>query len=145
MKVRVKTADGKAPAYETPGACAFDFSAAETVTFEPGEFRLVETGTAVEVPEGHVLLTLPRSSTFKKLGLIQVNSGGVIDRDYCGDNDTVKFPLMSLRKEPVTVEKGTRIGQGMFVRVSIAEFEAVATMGNKDRGGFGTTGGYAAK
>ena len=143
MQVRVKVPAGSGvPAYETPGACGFDFAAAEAVTFGPKEFKLVETGVVVEVPEDHVLLTLPRSSTFKKLGLVQVNSGGVIDRDYCGDGDTIKFPFLNLRDEPVTVEKGARIGQGMFVRVSRADFLAVDSMGNKDRGGFGTTGGH---
>lgn len=142
MDVRIKTIDGKPLAYETPGACGFDFAASETVTFAPREFKLIETGTVVEVPAGHVLLTLPRSSTFKKLGLIQVNSGGVIDHDYCGDGDTIKFPFLNLRDEPVTVEKGTRIGQGLFVQISRADFRVVETMGNKDRGGFGTTGGH---
>ena len=142
MKVRIKTPDNQPLAYQTPGACGFDFSASQEVTFGPKEFKLVETGTVVEVPEGHVLLTLPRSSTFKKFGLIQVNSGGVIDRDYCGDGDTIKFPFLNLRDEPVTVEKGTRIGQGLYVQISRADFQVSETLGNTDRGGFGTTGGH---
>jgi dUTP pyrophosphatase len=142
MKVRIKTPDGQPLAYETAGACAFDFKALETVTFAPKDFKLIETGTVVETPEGYVLQISPRSSTFKKLGLIQVNSVGVIDCDYRGDNDTIKFAMMNLRDEPVTVEKGARIGQGMFLKVERADFEVVAAMGNADRGGFGTTGGH---
>lgn len=97
--------------YKTAGACAFDFEAAETVTFQPGEFRLIETGTVIETPVGYLLQTQPRSSTFKTYGLVQVNSVGIIDVDYAGDNDTIKFPFLNTRSEPVTVEKGERIGQ----------------------------------
>jgi dUTPase len=40
---------------------------------------------------------------------MQVNSIGIIDQDYCGDSDTVKFPYMNMRKEEVTVKAGERI------------------------------------
>ena len=139
MKVRIKTSNGQPLNYETQGACAFDFSTIETVTFNPWEFKLIETGTVVEVPSGYVLQTAPRSSTYKKLGLLQVNSIGIIDQDYCGDNDTIKFPFLYMGKDPITIEKGTRIGQGMFVKIEKVTFEVVDSMNNKDRGGFGTT------
>lgn len=140
MKVRIKNSSGKVLEYKTPGACAFDFEAAETVTFEPGEWKLVDTGTVIETPEGHVLQTQPRSGTFKNLGLMQVNSVGIIDQDYSGDNDTIKFPFINMRKEPVTIQKGDRIGQGMFVKIEKPEFVLVENMGGADRGGFGSTG-----
>jgi dUTPase len=44
-----------------------------------------------------------------------------------------------MRKEAVTIEAGTRIGQWMFVKIEQGEFEIVETMNNQDRGGFGTT------
>lgn len=140
MKVRIKTFDGEPLFYETKGACAFDFKSQFDITFQPGEFKLVETGTVVEVPEGFVLQTQPRSSTFKKHGLMQVNSVWIIDRDYCGDNDTIKFPYINMRKEAVTIEAGTRIGQWMFVQIEQWNFEVVDSMNNEDRWGFGTTG-----
>lgn len=82
MQVRIKNLSGKELEYKTSGACAFDFEAFEEVTFGPGEWKLVETGTVVETPEGYVLLTAPRSGTFKNFGLMQVNSVGIIDQDY---------------------------------------------------------------
>ena len=139
MKVRIKTDDGKVLFYETHWACAFDFKASEEVIFEPGEFKLIETGTVIEVPQGYVLQTQPRSSTFKKHWLIQTNSVWIIDWDYCWDNDTIKFPYMNMRKERVVIEKWTRIGQWLFSKIERAEFEWVESMNNEDRGGFGTT------
>jgi dUTP pyrophosphatase len=82
----------------------------------------------------------PRSSTFKKHGLMQVNSVWIIDRDYCGDDDTIKFAYMNMSKEVQHIEKWTRIGQWVFVKTATAEFEVVESMwDNTSRGGFGTT------
>ncbi len=140
MQVRIKNLSGKELEYKTSGACAFDFEAFEDVTFAPGEWKIVETGTVVETPQGYCLILAPRSSIFKNYGLMQVNSIGIVDQDYCGDTDTIKFPYINMRKESVTIMKGERIGQGMFVKIEKPEFLFVDSMGNTDRGGFGTTG-----
>ncbi len=133
--MRVKVQTPYELAYQTHGSCAFDFQANETVTFAPWEYRLIDTGTVIEVPEGYVLQISPRSSTFKNFWLIQVNGVGIIDQDYCGDNDIIKFPYLNMRSEPVIIEKGTRIWQGMFLKIEQAQF-----MNKADRGGFGSTG-----
>lgn len=142
MQVRIKTSDNQPLNYESSWACWFDFKVSEKITIHPWEFALVETGTVVEVPEWYVLLTAPRSSTFKKYGLMQVNSVWVIDNDYCWENDTIKFPFINMRKEPITLEVGERVWQWMFVKIQKANFELVSSMWNQDRGGFGTTGKY---
>jgi dUTP pyrophosphatase len=140
MKVRIKTFDNKPLFYETAWACAFDFKAKEEVIFEPWEFKLIDTWSVVETPKWYVLQVLPRSSTFKKFGLIQVNSVWIIDNDYCWNEDTIKFPFLNVSKEKVVIEAGTRIGQWVFVQVWIADFEVVDDLKNENRGGFGTTG-----
>ena len=71
---------------------------------------------------------------------MQVNSVGIIDQDYCGENDTIKFAYINMRDEAVTVPAGTRIGQGVFVKIERAEFAVVEKMEGANRGGFGTTG-----
>lgn len=139
MKVRIKTSDWKTLNYESAWACAFDFKALEEVVFEPGEFKLVETWVVVETPKWYVLQIQPRSSTFKKHWLMQVNSIWVVDNDYCGDNDTIKFPYINMSKERQVIEAWTRIWQWMFLKVEIADFELVETMGNNDRWWFWTT------
>lgn len=140
MKVRIKSNDWNALEHFTAGACAFDFRAMEDVIFAPGEWKLVETGTVIATPEGYCLVIAPRSSTFKNYGLMQVNSIGIIDQDYCWENDTIKFAYINMRKEEVKIDKGDRIGQGMLVKIEKPEFEFVETMGDKDRWGFGSTG-----
>ncbi len=140
MQVQIQNSSGKVLEYKTPGACAFDFESAEDVVFAPGEWKLLETGTVIATPEWYCLVTAPRSGTFKNYGLMQVNSIGIIDQDYCGETDTIKFPYINMRKEEVVIKKGERIWQGMFVKIEKPEFVLVDKMEGKNRGGFGTTG-----
>lgn len=140
MKVRIKSSDWKAVNYETKWAVAFDFKCVEDLVFEPWEFKLVETWLVVEVPEWYYLQTCPRSSTFKKHWIIQTNSVWIIDRDYCWNNDTIKFPYINLSWKKQIIEKWTRIGQWVFLKYAQAEFELVEDMWhNEDRWGFGST------
>ena len=64
-----------------------DLRAAEDVTLKAGEFKLIPLGVAMELPTGYEAHMVPRSSTYKKFGIIQTNHQAVIDESYCGDND----------------------------------------------------------
>src|SRR5574344_3150629 len=74
-----------------------DLRAADNITLEAGEFRLIPLGIAVELPQGYEAHVVPRSSTFKNFGIIQTNSCGIIDETYCGDNDQWFMPAYALR------------------------------------------------
>ena len=139
MKVRIKTHDSKPLFYETEGACAFDFRAKEDVIIAPWKVGLVDTWTAIEIPRWYAMVVLPRSSTFKNFGLIQVNWVGIIDNDYCWNNDTTLFQYLNMTDKEAKIEAWTRIGQGMFVKIWLAEFELVDDLENKDRWWFWTT------
>ena len=139
MKVRIKTSDKQLLHYETGWAVGFDFKSVNDITFQPWEFKLVETGVVVEIPSGYMLQIQPRSSTFKKHGLMQVNSVWIIDQDYCGDEDTIKFAYINMSQQEQFIPAWTRIGQWVFVKIEKADFEIVDSMWNKDRWWFGTT------
>lgn len=53
-----------------------DLRASEDVEMKQGEFKLIPLGIAVELPKGYEAHVVPRSSTFKNFGLIQVNHRG---------------------------------------------------------------------
>lgn len=138
MKVRIKSPTKLE--YKTSWACWFDFVCSKLTTIQPHSQWLIETDTVIEVPKGYVLLTMPRSSTYKNYWLTQTNSVWVIDNDYCWDNDTIKFPYLNNTWEEVTISPWERIGQWIFVPIGIVEFDFVTSMGsNEDRGGFWTT------
>lgn len=116
-----------------------DLRAAKTVTFIEGQYGIIPLGIAVELPEGYEAHVVPRSSTFNKTGLIMANSFGVIDNSYSGDDDEWGFPFYATATGGVN--KGQRIAQFRIVE-NQPDFELVKveSLGNANRGGFGSTG-----
>lgn len=116
-----------------------DLRAAEDVELNPGDFALIPLGIAMELPKGYEAHVVPRSSTFKTWGILQTNSMGVIDCSYCGDNDQWRMPVMAT--EYAFIKKGERICQFRIVENQPKlNFIKVDSLGNHDRGGFGSTG-----
>lgn len=116
-----------------------DLRAAETVAMNKGDFKLISLGVSMKLPEGYEAHVVPRSSTFKKWGVLQTNSTGIIDNSYSGTNDIWRFPALAMRD--TVINKNDRICQFRIVkRQPTVEFEEVDTLDSVDRGGFGSTG-----
>ena len=116
-----------------------DLRAAETVAMNTGDFKLISLGVSMKLPEGYEAHVVPRSSTFKKWGVLQANSTGIIDNSYSGTNDIWRFPALAMRD--TVINKNDRICQFRIVkRQPTVEFEEVDTLDSVDRGGFGSTG-----
>ena len=116
-----------------------DLATASDVELVKGEFQIISLGVSMELPEGYYAEIVPRSSTFKKYKIILANSMGVIDNAYRGDNDIWGFPAIAVKD--TMIPKGTRICQFRIVKnPPKVRFEKVETLGNKNRGGFGSTG-----
>ena len=116
-----------------------DLYCAQTMTLRAGEYALVPLGVSMQLPEGYEARTAPRSSTFKRWGILQANSVGVIDNSYCGTNDEWKLPVYATRD--TVIEKGDRICQFRVMRkMDKPELVTVERLDNASRGGFGSTG-----
>ena len=112
-----------------------DLRASEEVTLKAGEFCLIPLGVAMELPEGYEAHVVPRSSTFKNYGIIQTNSCGIIDGTY----DMWRMPVYAVRDTVIHVND--RICQfRIFENQPKITFDEVESLGNKNRGGFGSTG-----
>ena len=93
----------------------------------------------MKIPDGYEVHIAPRSSTFKKWGLIQTNGVGVIDNTYCGDSDIWGMPVYATRDTVVNVND--RICQFRIMKNQPKiEFEEVDELEGVARGGFGSTG-----
>ena len=116
-----------------------DLRAAEEVEMKKGEFRLIPLGVAMELPQGYEAHVIPRSSTFKNFGILQVNSMGLIDESYCGDDDQWFFPALAVRD--TTIRVNDRICQFRIEKHQPAvHFEEMERLSANNRGGFGSTG-----
>ena len=116
-----------------------DLRAAETILIVKGEFKYIPLGVAMQLPEGYEALVAPRSSLYKRRGIIMTNSIGIMDESYCGDGDQWRIPAYATRD--TLIPKGERICQFRIVRHQPEiKFEMVDTLGNPDRGGYGSTG-----
>lgn len=116
-----------------------DLRVAEDVTMKKGEFRLIPLGVAMQLPKGYEAHVVPRSSTYKNFGVIQTNHMGVIDESYRGDSDQWHFPAYALRNTEIHLND--RICQFRIVKKQPdIVFEEVKSLGNKNRGGIGSTG-----
>lgn len=116
-----------------------DLYCIEDVSLNKGDFKLISQGISIKLPEGYEAIIAPRSSTFKKYGILQANGIGIIDNSYCGDGDIWMFPAYATRD--VVIEAGTRICQFRIQKKQPRlEFISVSSLGEEDRGGFGSTG-----
>ncbi|MFA5947893.1 MAG: dUTP diphosphatase [Candidatus Gracilibacteria bacterium] len=143
MKVKIKRIDKSLslPVYETSGSVGFDVMAREDTIINGKELGMVPSNLIVEVPSGYMLVIASRSSTPKKKGLLPPHGFGIIDHDYCGNNDEIKVLVYNFKDEKVEIKKGEKIAQGVFVRIDKFEWEEMDEISKESRGGFGSTGG----
>lgn len=115
-----------------------DLRTAEAVELKAGEFRLLPLGVAMRLPEGYEAHMVPRSSLYKKYGILQANHCGIIDNSYCGDGDQWMFPALAMRD--TRIPRNERICQFRIQKVQPAlRFVEVEHLSPVDRGGFGST------
>ena len=116
-----------------------DLRAAEDVELKKGDFRLINLGISMKLPEGYEAIIAPRSSTFKNFGIIQTNSIGVIDETYCGNDDVYRYPVYAVRDTQIHVND--RICQFRIQKHQPRiVFDEVESLEGPARGGFGSTG-----
>ena len=116
-----------------------DLYTAEDVSMNPGDHKLIRLGVIIQLPEGYEAYLLPRSSTFKKYGIIVTNSMGIIDHSYCGDNDQWFMPVIAMRDTHISFND--RICQFRILENQpTIVFDERDHLEGADRGGFGSTG-----
>ena len=142
MRLRIRRLDSTVPlpAYGTAESAGFDLAASQDITIPPRQIALVRTGLVIEVPAGHFLAIVARSSTPLKRGLVVANGVGVIDPDYAGPSDEVRIQLLNITDAPVEIRRGDRLAQGIVLPAPRVTWDEVDALRETVRGGFGSTG-----
>ena len=117
----------------------YDLRCAKDIELKAGEFMYIPLGIGIKLPAGYEAIVAPRSSTFKNFGIIQVNSIGVIDESYSGDNDQWMMPALAMRD--TIIHKNDRICQFRILSHQPEHnIVTVKKLDDVDRGAFGSTG-----
>ncbi|WP_087100663.1 dUTP diphosphatase [Nocardiopsis sp. JB363] len=133
------------PSYAHPGDAGADLYTATDVVLAPGERVTVPTGLAIALPDGYAAFVHPRSGLAARCGLTIVNAPGTVDAGYRGE---IRVTLLNTDSHtPVELARGDRIAQLVIQRVERAVFVEADTLPDSVRGsgGFGSTGGHAAR
>jgi len=139
FKVKRLHRDALLPQYCSAGAAGLDLCAMqeEAIFFGDGP-KYINTGIAVEIPEGYIGLLSLRSSA-AKLGLYMPNAPGIIDSD---DRGELKVLVCATGPDDVLLEVGQRIAQLVVIPCAQVEVEEADKLGETKRGtgGCGSTG-----
>jgi dUTP pyrophosphatase len=127
------------PGYARDGDAGLDLLARESLTLAAGEWGLVPTGIAIELPAGWAGLVLPRSGLAARHGVTCLNAPGLIDSGY---RDEVRVVLVNHSRTAYGVNRGDRIAQLVVQPVPRVVWAPVDTLGGSERGmgGFGHSG-----
>jgi dUTP pyrophosphatase len=127
------------PAYARDGDAGLDLLAREPLTLAAGEWGLVPTGIAIELPAGWAGFVLPRSGLAARHGVTCLNAPGLIDSGY---RDEVRVVLINHSGTAYGVKRGDRIAQLVVQPVPRVAWAAVDVLGGSERGtgGFGHSG-----
>lgn len=140
MRIKKLNPAIQTPCYAKPGDAGLDLRVNSPcpIFILPNEIFPVPTGIAVEIPEGHVGLLVPRSSLGKK-ELMLANTVGVIDSGYRGE---IVAMVRNIGQWTAVLERQERIVQLVIVPFKQVEIEVVDALSETERGtgGFGSTG-----
>lgn len=126
--------DAQLPTRSSAGSAGYDLHIYEDVTFYPGEYKLLSTEISVDMPDDIHMQLHARSSLYSKRGFEIPNAPGIIDSDYA---EAIFIPLVNRNNIPMTLKKGDRVAQGIFVPYVLAA-EDNAT--GERLGGIGSSG-----
>ena len=90
--------------------------------------------------DGEVLNLYDRSSNPRKLGVVLINSVGVIDGDYYNNESNeghIFVQFKNITDKVVSIKRGDRIAQGVFTPFLKVDNDNTDTV---RKGGFGSTG-----
>ena len=141
VKLKKLTPDAIIPTYGTEFAAGADLysSIKEDIIINPKETKFINTGIALEIPDGLVGLIYARSGLACKKGVAPANKVGVIDSDYRGE---IIVALYNHSENPLTISYGDRIAQFVLTPYITASFDEADELSESVRGdgGFGSTG-----
>ena len=128
------------PHRATKNSAGYDFHLLKDITLNPKEIKIIPTAIKAKMNNDEVLMLYIRSSLGFKYNLRLCNQTGIIDSDYY-NNETneghIFIAIQNEGKNQVTLKKGDRFAQGIFLKYLTVTDEEEITL--KRKGGIGST------
>jgi len=144
MTLKIKRIDKSLPMpkFADEGSVGLDTYVREDVVIDPGSWGLVKLNLIIKAPDNTFIGVLPRSSTFKRTGLILGNNLGVVDQSFCGPKDEIMALVYNTSHHScVSIKREDRLFQLLFINCEIPVIEETNEDFKQDsRGGHGSTG-----
>lgn len=139
VKVKLLTSSAMIPQYAKANDVGMDLMANSPIVIPGGEWRLIGTGIALELPQDIECQIRSRSGLAAKYGVSVLNSPGTVDPGYRGE---IMVTLVNHSAKPFQVTQGMRIAQMVFAPIMRPDLCLVSHLSHSERGtkGFGSTG-----
>ncbi|SUP42290.1 dUTP diphosphatase [Veillonella criceti] len=124
------------PKRSTSRSAGYDFVSPVEVLIKPGDKVMIDSCVRVYCNKNEYLACHIRSSLGSR-GITLTNCTGIIDSDYFDTGNTIKMMLINNGEEPVLIDKGDRVMQGIFCEYLLADDDDVTV---ERTGGLGSTG-----
>lgn len=108
------------------------------IHYNEGDVVILYLGIATDLGKGYEANMISRSSFFMNTGLLLSNSIGLMDDCFCGDKDEWRAVCYATRAGALKI--GDRHMQFTVKKTGVFDLEEVETLGNANRGGYGSTG-----
>jgi dUTP pyrophosphatase len=128
------------PIYKTAGASGADVKAAHDIVVKAHTSAVVDTGVAINLPQGTEAQLRARSGNAFKYDVTLSNGIGTIDNDF---QDTIKAKIYNHGNEDFVINRGDRIAQLVFIEYKKAIFKQVSAFSSttkRGKSGLGSTG-----
>ena len=138
VKIKAVYSDRAFPLVKaTEESAGWDVHASEYHTLSDNHVTMVDTGIKLEIPQGYEVQVRSRSGLALD-GICIANGVGTVDSDYRGVIKILMYSISGMKH----IKRGDRIAQLVISKVQHAEFVAVDTLSDTQRGagGFGSTG-----
>jgi dUTP pyrophosphatase len=115
-----------------------DLRTSKKVEMKAGDYVAIPLGLGMILPEGFEAIVAPRSSTFKKYGVLLANSIGIIDNSFSGEED--EWHVLFYATRDIKIPMNERVCQ-FRIQPSMGKpnIEIVDKLHSESRGGFGST------
>ena len=135
MKVKLDTG-AYMPERAYPTDAGADLRTPYRFILRAGEFKSIDTGVHIEVPEGYMAEVRSKSGLMTKSGIV---TDGTVDSGFSGSIAVCLFNHSRMHRE---FEAGDKIAQLVITKIDTPVFEQVERIEGGERGnrGFGSSG-----